>query len=86
MSPAEEAVSSLGLRVGSSLLPSTPPVVTREWLPVKTGVPQESILHPTLFIVHINSLASVISLEPGDPYASLYADDTALLHRARRGV
>ena len=43
-------------------------------LPVNTGVPQDSILGPLLFIIFINNMCNVIKY--GD--ISMYADDTTL--------
>ena len=43
------------------------------WTGVNTGVPQESILIPVLFLVYINDLADDLSSN-----AKLFADDTSL--------
>ena len=45
-----------------------------EELPVKHGVPQDSILGPLLFVIYINSLPDVLN----SCYASLYANDTVI--------
>ena len=42
-------------------------------LPVSTGVPQESVLGPTLFLIYINNLSQAVSCN-----VTLYADDTLL--------
>ena len=43
------------------------------WTGVNTGVPQESILIPVLFLVYINDLTDDLSSN-----AKLFADDTSL--------
>ncbi|MDD9362583.1 MAG: reverse transcriptase domain-containing protein, partial [Anaplasma sp.] len=42
---------------------------------VLTGVPQGSILGPTLFLLYINDFSSILKY----PGALMYADDTALI-------
>lgn len=49
-----------------------------EPLPVKYGVPQGSILGPTLFLIYINGLCN---LNIKNSYISSFADDTAVLFR-----
>ena len=46
---------------------------TSEWLPVKVGVPQGSILGPLFFLIYINNLSENI-----ESTVELFADDTSL--------
>lgn len=45
-----------------------------EQLPIKTGVPQGSILGPLLFITYVNGLTAI----PTTAKSVMYADDTAI--------
>jgi hypothetical protein len=47
-----------------------------EWVSVRDGVPQGSILGPLPFLLHVNDLPNVIS-DISNPV--LYADDTSLI-------
>ena len=44
-----------------------------EWLPVKAGVPQESILEPLFFLIYVNDLSDNLLST-----VKLFADDTSL--------
>ena len=46
---------------------------TSEWLPVRAGVPQGSILGPVFFLIYINDLSVDITSS-----VKLFADDTSL--------
>ena len=48
------------------------------WLPLKSGVPQGSVLDPLLFLVYINDLTDNISST-----MKLFADDASLFLRVR---
>ena len=49
-----------------------------DWSEVKSGVPQGSVLGPTLFILYINDLPDSIS-----SIAKIYADDTKILAKLK---
>ena len=49
-----------------------------DWLPLKSGVPQGSVLGPLLFLVYINDLTDNISSN-----IKLFADDSSLFTRVR---
>ena len=48
-----------------------------EWAPVSSGIPQGSVLGPTLFLIYINDLPEVVN-----SCIKLFADDTKLYMRA----
>ena len=53
-----------------------------EYLPVKYGVPQGSILGPTLFSIYINDIIEIVK----DSSLTLYADDTVLYNTDHVGL
>ena len=48
------------------------------WMPVKSGVPQGSVLGPILFILFINDIDDVVSVST---YIWKFADDTKAVHK-----
>ena len=53
-----------------------------DFFKLNAGVPQGSVLAPTLFLLHINDLLSIPVDAPEDPFSTLtvtYADDTNLI-------
>ena len=51
---------------------------TSDWLPIKTGIPQGSVLGPLLFLIYINNLKDVTS--HSDVF--LFTDDTNITSRS----
>ena len=49
------------------------------WLPVRSGVPQGSVLGPLLFIIYVNDIYSVIH----NTRLGMFADDLALYREVR---
>ena len=49
-----------------------------EWMEVKSGVPQGSVLAPIMFLIYVNDITEGVS-----SYISLLADDAKLLRKIR---
>ena len=55
-----------------------------DFFKIDAGVPQGYVLAPTLFLLHINDLLSILVDAPEDPFPTFtvsYADDTNLIKR-----
>ncbi len=50
------------------------------WAPVTSGVPQESILRPVLFVIFSNDFPDIL---PNEKMGALYADDTKVYNSIR---
>ena len=48
--------------------------ISSDWLPIKCGVPQRSLLESILFSLYVNDLPSVLETDN----VNMYADDTAI--------